>query len=112
MSKQEYGSARMVDEALKRRNKAQIAKSFVKSANGVQIIRGVQEEVSTLLRELTERRLDHEEYIEKRAEVACLRRLLNGWSTDAENVERYEQMYKQRQEENARRIQLEQKSKA
>ncbi len=112
MTKQEYGSARMVDEALKRRNKAQIAKSFVKSANGVQIIRGVQEEVSTLLRELTERRLDHEEYIEKRAEVACLRRLLNGWSTDAENVERYEQMYKQRQEENARRIQLEQKSKA
>ena len=112
MSKQEYGSARMVDEALKRRNKAKIAKSFVKSANGVQIIRGVQEEVSTLLRELTERRLDHEEYIEKRAEVACLRKLLNGWSTDAENVERYEQMYKQRQEENARRIQLEQKSKA
>ena len=112
MSKQEYGSARMVDEALKRRNKAQIAKSFVKSANGVQIIRGVQEEVSTLLRELTERRLDHEEYIEKRAEVACLRRLLNGWSTDAENVERYEQMYKQRQDENAQRIQLEQKSKA
>ena len=112
MTKQEYGSARMVDEALKRRNKAQIAKSFVKSANGVQIIRGVQEEVSTLLRELTERRLDHEEYIEKRAEVACLRRLLNGWSTDAENVERYEQMYKQRQDENAKRIQLEQKSKA
>ena len=112
MTKQEYGSARMVDEALKRRNKAQIAKSFVKSANGVQIISGVQEEVSTLLRELTERRLDHEEYIEKRAEVACLRRLLNGWSTDAENVERYEQMYKQRQDENAKRIQLEQKSKA
>ena len=112
MTKQEYGSARMVDEALKRRNKAQIAKSFVKSANGVHIIRGVQEEVSALLREITERRLDHEEYIEKRAEVACLRRLLNGWSTDAENVERYEQMYKQRQDENARRIQLEQKSKA
>ena len=109
---EEYGSAKLVDEALKRRNKAKVAKSFVHSANGVQIIKGVQDEVSTLLRELTERRLSHEEYIEKRAEVACLRKLLNGWSTDAENVERYEQMYKQRQEENAQRIRLEQESKA
>ena len=109
---EEYGSAKLVDEALKRRNKAKIAKSFVHSANGVQIIKGVQDEVSTLLRELTERRLSHEEYIEKRAEVACLRELLNRWATDAENVERYEQMYKQRQEENAQRIRLEQEPKA
>ena len=109
---EEYGSAKLVDEALKRRNKAKIAKSFVNSPNGVQIIKGVQDEVSILLRELTERRLSHEEYIEKRAEVACLRKLLNGWSTDAQNVERYEEMYKQRQQENAQRIQLEQESKA
>ncbi len=109
---EEYGSAKLVDEALKKRNKAQVARTFVKSANGVQIIRGIQEEISTLLREITDRRLDHEEYIEKRAEVACLRRLLQGWTTEAENVDRYEKMYKQRSEENARRIQLEQESKA
>lgn len=109
---EEYGSAKLVDEALKKRNKAQVARSFVKSANGVHIIQGIQEEITTLLREITDKRLSHEEYLEKRAEVACLRRLLQGWMTEAENVDRYEKMYKQRSEENARRIELEQKSKA
>lgn len=112
MSSEEYGSAKLVDEALKRRNKAQIAKSFIKSSNGVQIIKGIQDEVSALLNELVGTRLDHEQYIEKRAEVACLRRLLKGWESDSLSVERYEQMYKQRQEDNARRIQLEQSTKA
>lgn len=103
---EEYGSAKLVDEALKRRNKASVAKSFVKSANGAQILQGIKDEISVLLREITDKRLDRDEYIEKRAEVACLRKLLNGWETDAANVERFQQMYDQRARENAERIRL------
>lgn len=106
--REENGSAKLVDEALKRRNKATYARSFVRSANGQYIIQGMQEEITALLRELTDTRLDHDEYIEKRAQVAILRRVLNGWNTDAANLERYEQMYKQRAKENAERIRLEQ----
>ena len=106
--REEYGSAKLVDEALKRRNKAAYARSFVRSLNGQYIIQGIQEEIGSLLKELTDNRLTHEEYIEKRAEVAILRKTLNGWQTDAENLERYEEMYKQRSRENAERIRLEQ----
>ena len=105
--REEHGSAKMVDEALKRRNKAVYARSFVRSANGQYIIQGVQEEITLLLKELTDTRLDHDGYIEKRAQVAVLRKQLNGWETDAANLERYESMYKQRANENAERIRLE-----
>lgn len=106
--KLENGSAQAVDEALKRRNKAAYARAFVRSANGQYIISELQNEVTLLLKELTDRRLDHEEYIEKRAQVAVLRRVMNNWQTDAENLERYQEMYKQRSRENAERIRLEQ----
>ena len=106
--REEYGSAKLVDEALKRRNKAAYARAFVRSANGQYIIQDIQDEITALLKELTDNRLDHDSYIEKRAEVAVLRRKLNNWQTDAENLERYEEMYKQRARENADRIRLEQ----
>lgn len=106
--REEHGSAKLVDEALKRRNKAVYARAFVRSQNGQYIIQDISDEITFLLKELTDQRLDHDEYIEKRAQVAILRRKLNQWQTDAENVDRYEQQYKQRAEENAERIRLEQ----
>ena len=106
--REENGSAKLVDEALKRRNKAVYARQFVRSQNGQYIIQDIADEITMLLKELTDQRLDHDEYIEKRAQVAILRRKLNQWQTDAENVDRYEQQYKQRQAENAERIRLEQ----
>lgn len=103
----ENGSAQAVDEALKRRNKAAYARSFVRSSNGQYIIQGIQEEITLLLKELTDQRLDHDSYIEKRAQVAILRKQLNSWQTDSENLERYQEMYNQRSRENAERLRLE-----
>lgn len=105
--REEHGSAKLVDEALKRRNKATYARSFVRSATGQYIIQGIHEEITAILKELTDKRLDRDDYIEKQAQVAILRRLLNSWQTDAANLDRYEQMYKQRSAENAERIRLE-----
>lgn len=109
--REEYGSAKMVDEALKRRNKAAYVRSFVRSSAGQVIIADMQDEITLLLKELTDNRLSHEEYIEKRAQVAILRRKLNNWQTDADNLERYQQMYEQRSRENGERIRLEQLQK-
>lgn len=103
----EDGSAKAVDEALKRRNKATYARSFVRSDVGQHIIKGIQDEVTLLLKELTDSRLSHDEYIEKRAQVAILRRIMSSWQTDADSLERYNEMYKQRARENAERLRLE-----
>lgn len=109
---EEYGSARLVDEALKRVNKAKVARRFIKSESGEGIILGIQEEITALLNEIADRRLTHEEYIEKRAQAATLRNLLKTWHTDAASLERYQEIYAQKVRERNERIRLEQAAKS
>lgn len=105
----EYGSAKSVDEALKKRNEARLAKTIVTSPQGQGVIAQIRDEITLLLNEVVGgKALPHDEYVEKNAQVAVLRKLLNRWETDAKNVERYEAMYQQRARENAERIRLEQ----
>lgn len=108
----EYGSAKALDEALKLRNEARLSKAIVNSDIGQKIMQQHRVEITTLLNEIAGgKALPHEEYIEKNAQVAVLRKILNKWETQAANLKRYEAIYEQRGRERAERIRLEQQTK-